>query len=173
MSKKTQPKCPINFKCLFHDNKIVKALRLFWGWDYHYCLCLLEKQSLKEIGKDVEFDDMMKLIFWETKESKETTTYCSRISSLIAWKNKKRKENIRKGLWHQVRFLYTNRSIMISTYHLILGNDLGCQKQSWRKCCSRWTSSFYQRKEEEHSNCLLSLKVSLTRNKEIWNSTRQ
>ena len=29
--------------------------RLFCGWDYHYCLSLLEKQSLKDTGQDIEF----------------------------------------------------------------------------------------------------------------------
>ena len=32
MSKNTQPKCPIKFKCLFHNNKIVKALRVIFPW---------------------------------------------------------------------------------------------------------------------------------------------
>lgn len=158
MSKNTQPQCPIKFKCLFHDNKIVKAVRLFWGWDYHYCLCLLEKQSLKDTEQDIEFNDT-KLVSWGTKESKQMMTYCSRISSLITWKKRTgTKKKSEKGFWHQIRFLHTNRSITSSTYRLILGNDLGCQKQSWRKCCSRWTSSFYHGKEEDQTSFLIQTK---------------
>lgn len=161
MSKNTQPKCTMEFKCLFHNNKIVKALTLFWGWDYHYCLCLLEKQSLKDTGQNIEFT----IGFLVDKGRQTNDNVLQQNKQPHHLKKKKRKENIRKVFWHQIQFYHhTNRSITSSTYHLIPGNDLGCQKQSWRKCCSRWTSSFYQGKEKDQTSFLIQRKqILLTR----------
>ena len=92
-------KVPIKFKCLFHDNKIVKTLRLFWGWDYHYCLCLLEKQSLKDTGQDIAF----KIGFLVDKGEQTNDDVLQQNKQPHHLEKKERKENIRKGFWHQIQ----------------------------------------------------------------------
>lgn len=196
MSKNTQPQCPIKFKCLFHDDKIVRALRLFWGWDYHYCLCLLEKQSLKDTEQDIEFNDT-KLVSWGTKESKQMTTYCSRISSLITWKKRtETKKKIRKGLlapnqiftykqkhyklnlppnsWKWSRLSKAKLKKMLFQMNILfLPGERRRSNFIFNSKEAIWASTKALCHFPEHSNCLLSCKVSVIRNKEIWNSIKQ
>lgn len=196
MSKNTQPKCTMEFKCLFHNNKIVKALTLFWGWDYHYCLCLLEKQSLKDTGQNIEFtigflvdkgrqtnDNVLQQNKQphHLKKKKEKRKYQKGVLApnpiLSSYKQKYYKLNLPPNSWKWSRLSKAKLKKMLFQMNILFlpgerkrSNFIFNSKEA-NSVNSIWASTKELCHFPEH--CLLSCKVSVTRNKEIWNSIRQ